>query len=314
VEPHGRRNLGGAVVDRAMTRIAAHLILGPHEEPFLDALLASLDGAVGIVIVNDNSAEPSPHAGALAGSPFAKRNALIVDRTPFADFSSARNICLRLHREHEAGPWIAFVDADEVHAPLAATIAANLAVVPPDIDFVDGYTWHFFQSPNWYLSIERRMSFFRFAHNVRWEGPVHERLQGLNGQRIALPYVYGHYGHTLTPRRHAQKGRLYSSLGQEGAITPEERLDSIDPAEYFAGQWPYLLRFPGPHPPAVRATLAHLESQLREQYALTDRLVRDSQPPLIRARNRLAAWNYELRWRGRGLNPLATRLLSPSTS
>jgi hypothetical protein len=314
VEPNGRRNPGGAVVDRAMTRIAAHLILGPQEEPFLSALLASLEGVADSVIVNDNSAEPSPHAGTLTESAFAKRSALIVDRSPFTDFSSARNTCLRLHREHDAGAWIAFVDADEVHATLAATIAANLGIVPPDIDFVDGYTWHFFQSPNWYLSIERRMSFFRFAPNVRWAGAVHERLQGLNGRRIALPYVYGHYGHTLTPRRHAQKGRLYSSLGQEGAITPEERLDSIDPAEYFAGQWPYLLRFPGPHAPAVRPTLARLESELREQYALADRLVSDCQPPLVRARNRVAAWNYELRWRGRALNPLASRLLSPSTS
>ncbi len=49
------------------------------------------------------------------------------------------------------------------------------------------------------------MMFFRFHPGLRWEGAVHERLTGLDGKRIALPYIYAHYGHTLsrgvTPKR-----------------------------------------------------------------------------------------------------------------
>ena len=290
-------------------RIAAHLILGPKEEPFLGALLASLDGVVQSVIVNDNASEPSPHAQTLAESAFAKRNALVVDRSPFVDFSNARNTCLRLHGERDAGEWVAFVDADEVHGAAIAEIARNLDSVPGKMGFVDGYTWHFFQSPDWYASIERRMSFFRYGSAVRWEGRVHEQLRGVAGERIALPYLYAHYGHILTPRRHAEKGRLYSSLGQEGSVVAADALDAIDPATYFAEKWPILLPFRGEHPPAARSTLARLRVELGDQFARVDELVRANQAWPRRLRNALEAANYEVRWRGHVLSPLARRLM-----
>jgi len=85
---------------------------------------------------------------------------------------------LALHAEHDAGEWIAFVDADEVHGELAATIASNLGNVAPTIDSVDGFTWHFFQSFDCYPTIERRMAFFRFSPELRWENLVYEKLVG----------------------------------------------------------------------------------------------------------------------------------------
>lgn len=303
----GRAPRSGGIVSALLA--AAHLILGPREEPFLGALFASLDGSVESVIVNDNAPDPSPHARALAESAFAKCGALVVDRTPFVDFSRARNICLRLHAERSAGAWVAFVDADEVHGDAIARIARNLDAVPEDVGYVDGYTWHFFHSPAWYTSIERRMSFFRFAPEVRWEGRVHEKLRGVNGARVALPYVYAHYGHVVTPRRHAEKGRLYSSLGQEGSIVAEDALDRIDPAHYFAEKWPTLLPFRGEHPVAARPVLARLQAELGEQFARTDDLVCASQPWTRRVRNLLEAANYEMRWRGRAANQLARRLM-----
>ena len=107
--------------------------------------------------------------------------------------------------------WVAFVDAEEVDAPGINRIAARLGRVPAEYDFVEGYTWHFFGSFEHYTSIERRMMFFRYRRGLRWEGAVHERLIGLHGKRLALPYIYAHYRHTLEPRRHAEKGRHYSS-------------------------------------------------------------------------------------------------------
>jgi hypothetical protein len=294
-------------------RAGAHLILGPREEPFLEALLLSLEGAVGSVIVNDNSPEPSPHRAVLEASSFARAGTLLVDRTPFADFSTARNICLRLHAEHDAGDWVAFVDADEVHGEALRRYATRLASVPAQYDFIDGYTWHFFGSFDWYTSIERRMMFFRFDRALRWEGAVHERLAGLSGRRLVVPYVYGHYGHVLEPRRYAEKGRLYSSLGAEGEVLREDELDGIDAARFFAQFYPQLLRFRGPHPVAARATIERLRSRLREHHALTDRLAR-AQPLRVKAGNALMKLNYEQRWRGRALNGLARRLATPPAS
>lgn len=296
----------------ARPRVAAHLIVGPREEPFLAALCRSLEDACETLIVNDNAPDPSPHAAALAQSSFAKRGRLIVDRTPFGDFSAARNICMRLHREHDAGEWVAFVDADEVHGEHIARIAGNLGRVAPEIDFVDGYTWHFFQSFDWYMSIERRMSFFRYSPSVRWEGTVHEQLQGLSGGRIALPYVYAHYGWVMPARHHAEKGRQYLSLGAPGRVVHESELDRIDVDSYFEFQhrWAVALRFTGAHPPAARETIARIRAERHDEFARVDAIVRERQPAKQRLSNALMKLNYELRWRGRAFNPQARQLLA----
>ena len=288
--------------------VAAHLILGPREEPFLAAMLASIEGAATLLIVNDNAGDPSPHAATLANSAFGRENRLAVDRTPFNGFAAARNVCMRIHAESVAGDWIAFIDADEVHGAAVQRVAKNLHHVPQAYDFVDGYTWHFFQSFEYYTSIERRMMFFRYKPGIRWEGAVHEHLLGLHGKRIALPYVYAHYGHTLQPRRHAEKGRQYSSLGAPGGVLREDELDDFDVAEYFAPEYPRLLEFRAQHPPAARATIEALAPQLRDYHELTARIVR-SQPARIKARNAVRQANYEVRWRGRTLDGVARRLL-----
>jgi hypothetical protein len=288
-------------------KIAAHLILGPREEPFLGALLASIQGAAATLIVNDNAPGASPHTQTLEASAFGREGRLTIDRTPFTGFADARNVCIDIHTRQNAGDWIAFVDADEVHAPQIDTIAQNLEGVPDEYDFVDGYTWHFFQSFEYYTSIERRMMFFRYNPSITWEGAVHERLTGLNGRRIALPYVYAHYGHTLAPRRHAEKGRHYSSLGAPGGVLREDQLADFDVATYFAPEYPRLLRFHAKHPEAVHDTLTQLEPALQPFHDLTDRVVK-AQPAAVKARNVFRRANYEMRWRGRRLSKLAANL------
>lgn len=289
--------------------VAAHLILGSREEPFLAAMLASLENVADRLIVNDNAAGASPHTKALEESDFGRDGRIVVDRSPFSGFADARNICLRLHAQHAAGEWVTFIDADEVHGPQAARVAAHLSELPLAVGYVDGYTWHFFQSFDWYTSIERRMMFFRFTPQARWEGSVHERLTGIDGARIALPYVYAHYGHTLEPRRHAEKGRHYSSLGAPGNVLREEELEGFDVERYFAPVYHRLMRFHGAHPPAARATVERLRLQLASFHALTDRIAR-SQSAIVKARNLLRRLNYEARWRGRALSPRGRRLLT----
>ncbi len=288
--------------------VAAHLIVGAREEPFLGALLHSLDGAVDCVIVNDNAPGESPHRATFESSTFASRGGLIVDRTPFTGFAAARNVCMRIHAHVNAGAWIAFVDADEVHGELVRRVASNLALVPPEYGTVDAYTWHFFASFDWYTSIERRMMFYRFSDDVYWEGAVHEQLHGLPPKKLVLPYVYAHYGHTLEARRHAEKGRQYSSLGAEGGVLREDQLDDIDVRTYYARYFSKLLRFHGTHPPAARETIASLGQRLHRLHELTDAVAHE-QTLFTRFRNRVRAVNYEQRWRLRMLNPLARRLV-----
>lgn len=292
------------------SRVAAHLILGPREEPFLGSLLESLKDACGVLLVNDNSADPSPHEATLAESDFARERRLILDRTPFKDFASARNICIRLHHEHDAGEWMLFVDADEVHGPQLTRIARNLDRVPQNVDFVDGYTWHFFQSFDWYRSIERAKMFIRVTPDLHWEGIVHEKLLGPAGTRVALPYVFGHYGWVLPIERQAAKERLYASLGRPGKMLPPEELNAPDLERSFREEWRTVLRFRGVHPPAVMPAIHRMRESLRGQFEAVERIIPRNQSPSDRLHNAFMRLNYEQRWRLRALNPLARKLLA----
>jgi hypothetical protein len=290
--------------------IAAHLIVGRNEESFLPALLCSLEAVVDRVIVNDNSEEPAgPNARALAQSAFAREGRLIVDCAPFVDFAAARNRTLAIHRELGLDGWAAFVDADEVHRPVAATIARNLRHLPPDIAIVDGYTRHYFQSFRLYTSIERRMSFFRVTPQLTWTGRVHERLGGVSGRHLAIPYVYDHYGAVFSMPRQAAKGRQYSSLGQAGAIVTEADVGKVREVDYFRALWPLVLRYHGDHPAAVAELKAALERTEHDRYAWSERTAARFQPPHVRLANLLRRANFEYRWRGRALNPRARALM-----
>lgn len=293
-------------------RVAAHLIVGAREEPFLPALLESIASACEMLIVNDNSPEPSRHTDALQQSRFAREGRMLVDRTAFTDFANARNICLQLHSQANAGDWAAFVDADEVHGNRVNRIARNLNRAGDDVDVIEGYTWHFFASFDWYMSIERRMSFFRYKPDLRWEGPVHEQLRGVDGKRVILPYVYAHYGWVMPVRHHAEKGRQYLSLGAPGRVLSEDELDTVGLDDYyeFAHRWQHALRFRGTHPAAAAQILDRMRRERAAEFALADRLVAQNQGPEQRLRNAVMKLNYEQRWRLRAVNPLAWPLLA----
>lgn len=273
-------------------------------------MLQSIRGACDLALVNDNSPEPSPHARTLQESAFARDGKLVVDRTPFTDFAGARNVCIRLHEARDAGEWMLFVDADEVHGPQLSTIARNLQRVSGEVDFVDGYTWHFFQSFDWYRSIERAKTFIRIRPGFHWEGAVHEKLHGPSGKRIALPYVFGHYGWVLPIERQAQKERQYAALGRPGEMLPQHELDMPQLERSFAHEWRTVMRFRGKHPPAAADTIAHLRAALHAQFEAVDTIVPRYQPASQRVANALMRLNYEQRWRLRALNPRALQLLA----
>ncbi len=284
--------------------------MGKNEESFLPALLRSLDGVVDYLVVNDNSGMPDgPNARVLESSEFGRTGRLIVDRAAFVDFADARNRVLQLHRELELGDWAAFVDADEVHRPVAATIARHLPRLSPNVAVVDGYTRHYFQSFHWYTTIERRMSFFRVTRELHWTGRVHEQLAGINGKRLAIPYVYDHYGAVFPMERHAAKGRQYSSLGQAGATVTETEIAALSERVYFARLWPLVLRYHGQHPSAVADVQRSFENADPQRADAVEDTVAEFQPLPVRAANVLRRLNFEYRWRGRALDPRARAIM-----
>lgn len=301
-----------------MTRLVAHVIVGAKPEPFLPAMLASIAPAVERVFVNENSGlgTDAPNLAALESSTPARDGKLVLARTTFESFASARNVCFDLDRDATPDTWIVFIDADEVHGERFTRIAAQLHKVPAGVGYVDAFTWHFFMSFDWYLSIERRMMVHRWTPLARWKGEVHERLEGVSGRRIALPYIYGHYGNVVPFSEHARKGAQYSGLGAEGTPLTQQAAEAADIfgnydaiESYYTEFWPRLLRFGGAHPVAARMYIEEEKGRRARDFSAVERLIKKHQPLSRRTANALMKVNYEQRWRLRVFNPLAWQLL-----
>jgi len=288
------------VVMRPKTTITAHLIVGEKPEPFLAAALEGIAGVCDCAIINDNSGSPRSENSAIAAqSRLSQTGRLAFVRTKFTDFATARNDCIDATPAEFRHGWALFVDADEVHGDELAAMAALLPRLPENVSAVDGYSRHFVGSFRWWISIERRLRFFRFTSNCRWRGSVHEQLQPV-GDAVVLPAVWSHYGHVVTPRAEAEKSRLYALLGG-GDAPSEDVLSIVTPAMV----WPRLLRranrFHGSHPLAVVDTIAALETERASIYAEVDEIV-SRQGVADRARNAAYRMNIArlLFWRQLG--------------
>jgi hypothetical protein len=247
--------------------IVAHIIVGARREPYLSAVLESIADVCALAIINDNSgATPGPNDSIIESSAVALERRLIVVRTTFTGFADARNACIDATPVDFRGGWALFVDADEVHGSELASIAALLGGLPQDVDAVDGYSRHFVGSFRWWLSLERRLCFFRSAPGRRWRGNVHEQLEPV-GKRIVLPAVWSHYGHVVTPRMEWEKSRLYSSLGQPGFAPTDHELETVDAAAAWGRMRGDVMRFQREHPPAARATIDRLSQEWAATFA-----------------------------------------------
>jgi len=292
--------------------------VGAKPEPFLPAMLASIEPVVERIFVNENSgmASDAPNLAALESSKLAREGRMTLGRTVFTTFSAARNHCFELDRDANAETWINFIDADEVHGEGFKQIARKLARVPPSVGFIDGFTYHFFKSFDWYASIERRMVFHRWTPQAHWEGEVHERLAGVPVKRIALPYVYAHYGWLATFADDARKGAHYSSLGADGIPLPLEQAHAADfrgdygaVDRFFADWWRKLIPFTGEHPAAAQPIIASERARRHKHFQQIHRIIRKHQPPVQRIQNKIMKLNYEQRWRLRALGAAYRGLL-----
>ena len=272
-------------------RIVAHLIIGARPEPYLEATLASIAGVASHVVVNDNSGQAqSPNEPALEALHNGHPLPATIMRTKFADFARARNDCIDATPQSYRGCWALFVDADEVHGPELPAMGALLHRLPDDVEAVDGYSRHFVGSFRWWYAIERRLCFFRLRPDSRWQGPVHERLS-VAGRRIALPGVWFHYGHVVTPQMEAEKGRLYRSLGQHGQVADAQVTARLTAHEVWHTKLRQAIAFGGAHPQAAHAIIDELEVSRKQLFAEVDRLA-TAQTALERMYNNLRALNY----------------------
>lgn len=278
--------------------IVAHMIVGAKPEVYLRSALDSIAGVCDHAVINDTSGEVrSANTWAIDESRFAREERLTIIRSSFSDFATARNACIDATPAQFSRAWGVIVDADEVHGPALASMAALLPRVPEGVDAVDGYLRHFVGSFSWWIEVNRTRCFVRLRPQLRWHNKIHERLVPIE-RRIALPVVWFHYGHVITPREEAEKGRLYASLGQPDPAPTEMQMQIASAATV----WPLLLlranKFEGSHPPAALATIAALSLERASLFAEVDGLA-TKQTYVQRLRNMGRRVNLErlLLWR-----------------
>jgi hypothetical protein len=261
----------------------------------LAATLASIAPAVDALYVNDNSGSTrGPNAATLEASPFAARGALHVERHPFVDFADMRNRAFAPLRALETPPdWVLFLDADEVHGEQLAVIARELLPrLGPRYGHLDAYTYHFFGTFGWLTDVARRFVFYRFAPGLHWTNAIHEKIQGLGGEALVIPYIYHHYGNVATPRALAEKHQKYFGLGNR---VPEPPTADRADAEIFLASARDVRPFGGRHPAVVRTTLRQLEARYAAEFAAVEAGFRERRGPAERARAALRGANETLR-------------------
>jgi hypothetical protein len=288
------------------TVIVAHLIIGRKPELYLSEALEAIAGVcTHAVVVDTSGGSNTVNTAAIAASRLAREARLTWVLTDFHDFAAARNECLDATPGAFREGWALVVDADEVHTPALEAVARLLPRLPHSVDAVDGYLRHFVGSFGWWTDLNRTRLFFRMSGRRRWIGAVHERLSPPL-RRIALPYVWFHYGHVVTPREEAEKGILYRSLGQDGPAATSEQALMATPASVWANLLRRALPYRGEHPPvmvdrirlmsAERCQLFHEVDDLARRQTWRDRLKNSLRD--LNARRLLAwrAWQGHLLW------------------
>ena len=223
------------------------MLMGAKREPFLGACLASIRDAVDHLIVNDNSGMAEhPNLSVMQESELYRSGRVTIVQSAFLGFGPCRDLCLdEMRKTDEPGRWVIFVDCDEVHVPTIKRVTQGLLPkLPERIGIVEGYFQQIFQSPDCIQTLDHRHNLmFRFRPEIRWVGQVHEKLEGLAGQRLVIPYRYFHYGYLEPPAIVAEKWRFYGSLGDR-----QSGRQSEIPVEFMQKELGRLHVFYGRHP------------------------------------------------------------------
>lgn len=161
---------------------------------------------------------------------------------------------------------------------------ALLPRLGPEYGSVDGYTDHFTGSFSWISDVARRLCAYRFSPALRWRNAVHEKIEGLRGKPLTIPYRYAHYGNVLPPALAAEKHQRYQGLGS--AVSYELPTREAATVEAVYGERAKRVRrFRGTHPPAALPVLERLQREWSGDLAAVERLFRRSQQPLDRIAN-----------------------------
>lgn len=256
--------------------IIGTMIIGNRVEPFLGACLESVKDAVDLVVINDNSSDKNnPNIEIIKNSALYKQGKIKLLFYPFNGFGDARSKYLDYINELNCGAdsWILKLDSDEVHPSSIKTVTRDiLPRLPKTIGMADSYFFQFMQSFDRIYSIDRRHDLFvRYNADLKWEGAVHEKLAGQKGKRIALPYIFYHYGYVNLKEDILDRWKLYAACGD--ASYPD--LDKVEKESFLSWEGRFCVKFKGRHPSSMNGLIKRMKKERKEEFKAYDIVINE---------------------------------------
>lgn len=248
--------------------IIATMIISDRNEPFLQSCLESVNGSVDLVIINDNSqnSEKNPNMDIIKKSKLFASGKVKLLFNKFQGFADARNKYLEYIKTLSLSDdsWLIKLDSDEVHSHILKIITREiLPALPSSIGVVDTYFFHFMQSFDYIYSIDRRHDLFvRYNKDLLWKGDVHEKLTGQKGARIALPYLFYHYGYVNPKDDILERWKLYARCGDN----TYEDLNKIEKNTFLNEEGKSCAKFTFPHPVSMKKIIEDMKKDRKEEF------------------------------------------------
>lgn len=229
--------------------IALNMIIGPYEEPFLNAAINSVVGLCDEFIIIDTAPGNNPNRELLDAHtnwcfPDGEFKIIDMPRGEDKDFSFAE--ARELARINTKSEWVLRLDADEViHEKDIPTLLKAVEITDSAIEV---WFYHFMIYPWLYQYTEAKKILFR-TNDFYWYNGVHE-LPCIQGEIRTLPIYYYHYGYCRGQREVFKRWQLYKEI-----IGKSMWYDGLNPNEILTDRIPMCKNFTDSHPKVVQHTL-----------------------------------------------------------
>jgi glycosyltransferase involved in cell wall biosynthesis len=239
-----------------MNNISLNMIIGPYDEPFLEAAIESVLPILSEIILVDTAPGDNPNRAAMESF----KSATIIDLPRPSDeefsFAVARNVA----KDATTKKWVLRLDADEI---MPAQYLDRLAeLTTKKCEAVEVSFWHHFLHPDLIrplIGTEDKKVILMKTECFTWSRPVHEGSHIFGNTYRAHEIKYNHYGYCRGQGRIKDSWTLYKKLGGcEHTIEHIGREHFLEEVMGDIGLLPY----EGEHPAVVIHKLRELYPDL----------------------------------------------------
>ena len=260
--------------------VALNMIVGPYEEPFLEAAMLSAQDLCWEYVLVDTAPGNNPNRAMMesliykfSGLDKYSKKVRIIDMPRGEDkdfsFAEARELA-RLNTESD---WILRLDADEVlHEDTIFDLKYGVnTTTQPNWAAIEVTFYHFMVYPWLYQYIEPKVILFK-KDLCSWANGVHEQLSIKGKIRRAHEIKFYHYGYCRGQEEVFKRWQLYVDIDGR-----PDWYHNTNPATILDDRIRVCQNFTGEHPKVVQGVLADLFKdvipfQIREipRYRMSD--------------------------------------------